>query len=132
MNSENKKINTGQSASSGSIVIGGNVSGSNIVIGDNNRINVERTSVIKDIEIEIALQNKKRLFDSISQSLSSSEISKLSFELGIDYDKIVSNSKTETISRLLEIIEKQGVFPKLLQFLKATRPDVFDTITARY
>ncbi len=128
MSSKNKnKSHT--AVNGGQIHIGGNVSGSNIVIGDNNRINVERNADIKNSEIEIARQNKKMLIYYISQSLNSSEISKLSFELGIDYDKIETNSKSDTIDKLIEIIENQGIFSRLLQFLKSTRPDVFEIIT---
>lgn len=52
--------------------------------------------------------------------------------IGIDYDEIETKSKAETISLLLDKIEKQGIFSKLLQFLKATRPDVFDVITTLF
>lgn len=110
------------------ISIGGNVSGSNIITGDNNRISMNTNSVIRDSEIDNAIKNKKRLAEAISQSLSLSEISKLSFELGIDYDLIETKSKTETVFLLIDKFEKQGNFSRFLKFLKATRPDVFDII----
>lgn len=131
MNSENKKKSQVTVHGSRNIFIGGNVSGSNIVTGDNNRINVENRAVIRQSEIDNAIQNKKRLIHSIGQSLSLSEITKLSFELGIDYDRIEakSKSKEEIIFLLIDWIETQGKFSEFLRFLKAARPDVFDVIT---
>ena len=120
-------------ASIGNISIGGNVSGNNIVTGDNNRIgdyNYKLTE-INDTDIENARRNRKMLLDSLSQSLSSSEIVKMSFLLGVDYDLIEHNTKVETMVSLIDVIERRGLFPKLLMILKSTRPDVFDLITQK-
>ena len=115
----------------GNISIGGNVSGNNIVTGDNNRIADHKNTKINDTDIENALRNRKMLLESLSQSLSSSEIVKISFQLGVDYDMIEHDTKVATIMSLMEAIEKRGLFANLLMIMKSTRPDVFDVITRK-
>lgn len=131
MNSENESKKQSHVTVHGehNIVIGGNVSGSNIIIGDNNRIDTEKNAIVRSSEINNAARNKKRLANSIIQSFSMPEIARLSFELGIDYDVIETNSKSETILSLIETIDNKGLFSKFLQYIKVTRPDVFDVIT---
>lgn len=112
------------------IIIGGNVSGSNIIIGDHNKIREDTSATISDAEIVQFIENKMRLPNSLSQGLSLSEITKISFELGIDYDHLIGGTKGAIITSLLVAIEKRELFPKFLQILKRLRPDVFEIVMA--
>lgn len=111
------------------ISIGGDAEGNMIVTGDHSQIRQAKITVIEETEINNAIRNRQRLLDLLIQRLSSNEISMMSFELGLDYDLLMGNTKATTTITLINAIERKALFPKFLKILKNTRPDIFDIVT---
>lgn len=124
MSPQKQKKESRPSVGHGSIAIGGDVSGSNIVIGNNNVVQSNYSKAEHLPEIEALKKDIVKFTEIISSRLSLNEIALLTFDLGVDYDGLKGDSKSEKVLSLLNYLHQRNRLGEFLSIVSKMRPDI--------
>ena len=117
-----EKGNSRVVATSGSVTIGGEVSGNVIMAHEGNITARDRSNTIKPFDMEEL--NTERLLELLGTRFTFHEITRIAFELGVDYDDLEGISKHDKVNALLDDLNRQDRLRDLVEEVGELRPDV--------
>jgi non-canonical purine NTP pyrophosphatase (RdgB/HAM1 family) len=80
------------------------------------------TAVFKEADVSELAKQRVRLRTLIYNSFNLSELKKLTFGMGIDYEELGEGNKTEKIQELILYCDRHRLLPQLLAACRAERP----------
>jgi hypothetical protein len=115
---------------SGSVNLSGDVKGSVIITGDGNVTASDRSIAVKPSDVKE--WSTRRLIELLSTRFTMHEISRIAFELGVDYDNLAGMSKHEKAAALINYLDQRDRLRSLVEVVGESRPDVsLDSVIQR-